>query len=134
MRLTHRGARSGRSVREKRLENQPLEADYSFLEYCDMLDLFQSHLSLHFNRLYEEYRLTGIPIRFLVRLVFLNDAHDQIEALSQLSPSNSVLYTSCQFTNFHISSFRPSFVATNTTQRHATIGSITIAPPTAQLS
>lgn len=69
------------------LEQQKPATDQSYLGYNDLVDLFQSHLSLHYNRQYEDLRIIGVPVRFLKRLVFINEDDDDIAALSSLSPS-----------------------------------------------
>lgn len=82
MRQEHGAKRAGRSVREKMLEKHQPITDQSYLGFNDMVDLFQSHISLHYCRQYEDLRII-----FLKRSVFINDDDNNIAALSTLSPS-----------------------------------------------
>lgn len=105
MRTEHNAKRAGRSVREKMLEQHKPIIDQSYLGYNDMVDLFQSHISLHFHRQYEDLRLIGVPIRFLKRLVFINDDDDDIAALSSLSPSNYIASVHINIVTFFFCKF-----------------------------
>lgn len=101
MRMEHTENQSGRLVREENMLQKPLDNECSYLTFYDMLNIFQSHLSLHYYLLYEKYRLSGIPVRFLAQLIYLNNAQNQTAALSQLSPSKAQFIISINI-NFNV--------------------------------
>lgn len=52
----------------------------------DTAELVQSHMMVIFNQYYADYRLTGVPMRFLKQLIIATEPDDTLLAFGAISP------------------------------------------------
>lgn len=95
MRLEHNKHRGGRRVRVGRLKHEPMN-DYSFMTLHDTAELVQSHIMVIYNQYYSDYRLTGVPMRFLKQLLIASEPDD---ALLHLVPFLQVTEEKIKFSS-----------------------------------
>lgn len=54
----------------------------------DTAELVQSHIMVIYNQYYSDYRLPGVPMRFLKQLLIASEPDDALLTFGAISPGN----------------------------------------------